>query len=270
MTVAYCQSGPLGKVIFINGTRNKISQICLVTVVGVLLVSPNRKKQLQTGHYMGRREPAMRDISVLPPEQEAELVRAAQAGDAAARDRLIMGCERVFSQIARKCSNDHLRADDLLQDAFEKLCDPATIDNYQPREGIRFIAYAARIARNLMVDKGRRMQSYRQVGGMGAMISLDLPMSDDDPDGASLADMLQGSARDPADIVSDQQQLRQAAQTLMAMPTQQRRTAVMRLIGEDDVGAVAEALGIHEGSVKTHSARASDKLRTALGGNLEL
>ncbi|HMC42268.1 MAG TPA: sigma-70 family RNA polymerase sigma factor [Acidimicrobiales bacterium] len=55
------------------------------------------------------------------------------------------------------------------------------------------------------------------------------------------------------------------AQALRALPRRQRDVVVLRHLGGFSEAEVAEALGLSENSVKTHTARAMSKLRDRLG-----
>lgn len=94
----------------------------------------------------------------LTAEQERRLARAAQAGEASARDRLISANIPLVVSVARNYSNPRLEAEDLIQEGMIGLF--TAVQRFDPERGFRFSTYATywikqRILRCL--DKQGRM-----------------------------------------------------------------------------------------------------------------
>lgn len=86
----------------------------------------------------------MRDVgsfSLLKPEEEAPLARAAQSGDSDARDRMITSNLRLVIKIARDYRELGLPIEDLINEGNIGLM--KAVDMFDPERGVRFSSYAA-------------------------------------------------------------------------------------------------------------------------------
>ena len=175
-------------------------------------------------------------------EPDAELVRRAQQGDAAAFDFLVRRYFRAVYAIALAETRDPRDAEDVSQEtmirALERLDDC--------RQPDRFNAWLFRIARNSARSHGRRE-------AVRATSSLDLAQSassDSDP------------SRD-AERAELRNRLTAALATLTGI---QREVVLLHDLEQWKHREIAESLGIPEGTVRSHLFFARRALRAQLGG----
>ena len=187
----------------------------------------------------------MRDAPDAPdaPPDEA-LVRAAQAGDAAAFGRLYdRHFAAVYGYLASQVPTP-AEAEDLAGDVFLRAL--AALPGYR-WTGVPVRTWLLRIARNRLVD-ARRQRARRPTAPLDAAGAL--------PDGARTAD----PARWLADKV-DRERLLAAVARLTAL---QRRVVTLKFAAGLSNGEVAAALGRSEGAVKALQHAALDALRRHL------
>jgi RNA polymerase sigma-70 factor (ECF subfamily) len=101
------------------------------------------------------RSPAFDDD---PGEPEVQrLVAAAAGGDAAAAERIYtIYVARVYRSVRPLCASDS-DAEDVTQETFVRVL--GALDRYQPRAGVRFVAWVLTIALNLARNRARRRRS---------------------------------------------------------------------------------------------------------------
>lgn len=164
---------------------------------------------------------------------DANLVRAAKAGESGAFDELYARYARVVHAIAlaRMAAAD---ADDVTQDVF--MIAYRKLDSI--RDGDAFAAWIARIARNACADFHRR-----------ATDSLQL-----DTDYATRA--TQTSALEAA----------RALAAIRVLPEAYRETLMLRLVEGMSAPEIAERTGLTAGSVRVNVHRGMQLLRDALDG----
>lgn len=76
----------------------------------------------------------------LTASQEKSLASRAQAGDSAARDRMISANIPLVVSIARQYGNPHIETEDLIQEGMIGLC--TAVERFDPTRGFRFSTYA--------------------------------------------------------------------------------------------------------------------------------
>lgn len=86
--------------------------------------------------YLGR----LTQAPLLTPEEEVSLTRAAQAGDATARKRLIESNMRLVINIAKSYRNRAIPLEDLIQEGAIGLMH--AVERFDPEKGFRFSTYA--------------------------------------------------------------------------------------------------------------------------------
>jgi RNA polymerase sigma-70 factor (ECF subfamily) len=162
---------------------------------------------------------------------DAELVRAAQAGDAASFEQLYSRYAPVVHSIAlgRLSAPD---ADDVTQNVFvtawrklQTLRDPAA-----------FAGWVARIARNASEDHRRRARDAMQ-------LDVDYASRERQSDAAEAAKVLEA---------------------IRSLPEAYRETLVLRLVEGMSGAEIAARTGLTEGSVRVNLHRGMELLREAL------
>lgn len=116
-----------------------------------------------------------------------ELMAATQQGDAAARSALFAALYGELHRLARRevrlsSGAVTLGATTLLHEAYESL---AGADGAAFPDKARFMAYAARAMRNLVIDHVRRRQADKRGGGLH-FTELDTSIAEQAPDAAPL------------------------------------------------------------------------------------
>lgn len=218
----------------------------------------------------------LRTVAPLSPEQEAELVVAAQAGDLHALNKLVAHSLHVVPHVAREFANRGLPIEDLIEEGNFGLY--RAVAKFDAELGFRFSTYARwwvrHEIRSAVLNKGRlvrlpihvfrslsqarRDQSsargsdseYRPAGGPIPPISTvtDLPLSLDGPmgeEGSSLVDMLRADASyDPLERLEMEQSwvvLDEALATLSPI----ERDVIQRRFGlADGEVETLEAIGL--------------------------
>jgi RNA polymerase sigma-70 factor (ECF subfamily) len=109
-----------------------------------------------------------------------------------------------------------------------------------------------------------RIQDCRRARKRNGRYFADLRPADDNE-----ADPLDNLARDPMPgpdgIAQSRQALAKLEAAVRALPDRQREAFALRIWQETDTAGTARAMGVSEGSVKTHLFRALASLRAALG-----
>jgi RNA polymerase sigma-70 factor (sigma-E family) len=145
-------------------------------------------------------------------------------------DEAFAGLYRSAYRVAFRLLGDRTEAEDVAQEALARtFVRWRTVEPYAA-------AWACRVASNLSVDRTRRR----------ARLSGDAA-----PDRAA-AD---GHAEDRVDL----------QRALRTLPRRQRDVVVLRYLADQPEDAVAAALGVSVGSVKTHASRGLAALRARLG-----
>lgn len=167
-------------------------------------------------------------------------------------DQFLASVERRALRMAEIAVGNRADALDIVQDAMLSLA-----RSYGGRDPAQWPPLFHRILENRIQDCRRRRQRDNRY-------FLDQPHTDEDT-----ADPLDVLARDPAPGPDRRAQSSQALICLEAairtLPDRQREAFSLRIWQDIDVAGTARAMGISEGSVKTHLFRALAALRGALG-----
>lgn len=189
----------------------------------------------------------------------AESAPRARAGDArtvadgAALNRFLAGVERRAYAMARLATGSPDDALDLVQDAMIRLA-----ERYADRPEAEWAPLFFRILNNRITDHHRRGAVRRRFFGW---LGPRDPEDESDP-----LESVPGPASDgPAQRVALDGAMETLEGALEALPLRQRQVFLLRTWEGFDVAETAKALGISEGSVKTHHFRAVRALRDALG-----
>jgi len=142
---------------------------------------------------------------------------------------------------------------DLVQDAMIRL-----VRKYADRDPAEWAPLFYRILQNRVRDFQRRQTVRNRViawfGRPGDEDDFDPVAAAPDPDG-----------RTPDDTLQTQDAMRELARALGALPARQREAFMLRNFEGLDVAQTARAMGVTDGSVKTHYSRAVHALREKLG-----
>lgn len=87
----------------------------------------------------------------------------------------------------------------------------------------------------------------------------------DDMDYDMIAEAPDPAGRSPDEELANQQAMGELERAVAALPTRQREAFMLRTFEGLDVAGTATAMGVSEGSVKTHYSRAVHSLRETLG-----
>jgi RNA polymerase sigma-70 factor (ECF subfamily) len=162
--------------------------------------------------------------------------------------------ERRALRIAEIAVRDRDEALDLVQDAMIKLA-----RNYADRPEDEWAPLFYRILQNGVRDWHRRQKVRNRVmvwfGRSGA--------ADDEFDVAANAP--DPAARVPEDELQASEAMQQLETSVHELPARQREAFMLRTFEGLDVAGTAVAMGVSEGSVKTHYSRAVHTLREKLG-----
>ncbi len=190
----------------------------------------------------------------LPEDDEAALIRAAQRGSLDAFNSLVLRYQDAVFTTAYRIMGETQIAADLAQDAF--------ITAYRQiatfRGGI-FRAWLLRIAANRCYDELRRCKrrptvSVERMIGEESADSPDLPDPSETPEQIALSNELQQAIQDCINRLS----------------AEQRVVLVMSDIDGLDYAAIAAAVGVALGTVKSRLSRARAAVRDCLSALGEL
>lgn len=169
-------------------------------------------------------------------------------------NRFFAEVERRALRIAEIAVRDRDEALDLVQDAMIKLA-----RNYLSRPENEWTPLFYRILQNGIRDWHRRQKVRNRVMvwfGRGRR---------DDTDYDAIAEAPDPAGRSPDEELANQQAMGALERAVAALPTRQREAFMLRTFEGLDVAGTATAMGVSEGSVKTHYSRAVHSLRETLG-----
>jgi RNA polymerase sigma-70 factor, ECF subfamily len=185
------------------------------------------------------------------PETEAELIEAAQAGDMAAFEELVMAhADRLFAVLLRMTGSRD-EAGDLAQEVLLRAW--RGIGGF--RGGSSFFTWLYRIAMNEATrsrERAARRPPSVPLGGPGSpgTAALDVP----------------APARDEPGPQAEQRELRDAlARALASLPPDYRAAIVLRDIEGLSTREAAEITGVSQAAFKSRLHQARLKVRAAVG-----
>ncbi|MBO9344330.1 MAG: sigma-70 family RNA polymerase sigma factor [Chloroflexi bacterium] len=187
-------------------------------------------------------------------EDEEALIRAAQRGDVASFNQLVLAYQSQLYNVAYRILGDAAAAADATQEAF--LSAFTHIKDYR---GGSFKSWLLRTVTNACLD-ALRYQRRRP--------SRSLEAEDDDE--RSLAEVLPSGEESP-DSVAERRELRHLiARAALTLPPDQRITFVLADVHGLSYQEIAQAMNVSLGTVKSRLSRARAKLRDALLAHPEL
>jgi len=168
-------------------------------------------------------------------------------------NRFLAEIERRALRYAEIAIRDRDEAMDIVQEAMIKLA-----RNYAGKPSEQWAPLFYRILQNRIRDWHRRQAVRNRV-----MVWFGRNDPDDDYDPVAAApDPL---ARRPEDELGTDMAMAELSVALERLPPRQREAFMLRTFEGLDVAGTATAMGVSEGSVKTHYSRAVHTLRDALG-----
>jgi len=173
---------------------------------------------------------------------DIQLLKIAQEGDTEAFGELYERyAARVFRFLYSHMDN-RLDAEDLTEDVFLRAW--KSLPNYR-EQGVPFLAFLFRVARNALIDH------YRRAAGTKQDVSLeDLPLHDRAPG--------------PVEVVMANLEHSKLRQTLDQLREDYRTVLVLRFLGELSPEETAQAMGRSSGAVRVLQHRALAALRTIM------
>ena len=171
---------------------------------------------------------------------------------AAALDAFLASVERRALRVAETAVGSRADALDIVQDAMLSLA-----RSYGGRDVAQWPALFHRILEH-------RIQDCRRARKRAGRYFVELAATDDEaPD--PLANLAADPAPGPQHGTESAQARAALEAALRALPDRQREAFTLRIWQEADTAQAARAMGVSEGSVKTHLFRALGALRAALG-----
>jgi len=181
-------------------------------------------------------------------ELEATVERCRE-GDEAAWSALVGTTLRPIYRLCASYAPSAAEAEELTQEVYFKLWE--NLHHYTP--GSNFMAWAWRVARNLLIDSYRRSHRERTAAWLDPEIIERLPASDD-----------------PHEESLRRQRLRLVAAGLRQLPEELASLILMRDLAGWSYTEIAEALDLPVGTVKSRLNRARLELATVVRRRMHL
>lgn len=185
----------------------------------------------------------------LSEEAEGALIEAARGGDRDAAEELLVRHQAV---VYRVCRSLLPREEDLaaaVQETFLKAL--RSLPRYSGQGS--FASWIVAIAVNLCRDRLRRKR-------LVPFLPLETP-DDDGPDPLSLTT---SGEPGPERVAMARQAAALVRREVRKLPARQREVFTLRFFAELDLEAIADALGVDVGTVKTHLHRAVHRVRAVV------
>jgi len=166
-------------------------------------------------------------------------------------DAFLAGIERRALRMAEMATRDRDEALDLVQDAMLQF-----VRRYRDKPAAEWRPLFYRVLENRILDWHRSRKSRGRW-----WVSLFA----DDENGADPLEQFPGPGADnPLHVLQREHSMNRLNVVLQALPLRQQQVFLLRVWEGLDVADTARAMGVGEGSVKTHLSRALAKLRKEL------
>ncbi len=179
---------------------------------------------------------------------EATVARCRQ-GDEDAWSALVSATVRPLYRLCASYAPTAAEAEELTQEVYVKLWE--NLHRYQM--GSNFMAWAWRVARNLLIDAHRRCRREREAAWVDPEVIERLPAADD-----------------PHESATRRQRLRMIAAGLRQLPEELAELVLLRDLVGMSYQEIAEAQELPLGTVKSRLNRARLELATAVRRRLQL
>ncbi|MEO6326330.1 MAG: sigma-70 family RNA polymerase sigma factor, partial [Thermoanaerobaculia bacterium] len=183
---------------------------------------------------------------------EHEVLRAVRAGDTESFEYFVRTYQKRVYRLAYSLLRDSSDADCVTQDVFIKAF--KALGDF--KEDSAFETWITRIAINTVRDRVRRRKpvvSFSQLTGGDEADGSGLPRGIDPADGTSPErDMMSRDIR------------RRIAEAMLDLSPRQRAVFMMKHYEEKSISEIGAAIGLDDGTIKSHLFRAARKLRARL------
>jgi RNA polymerase sigma-70 factor (ECF subfamily) len=177
-----------------------------------------------------------------PENDDVQLIQCAQQGDAQAFGELYERyAPRVFRYLYAHLDN-RLDAEDLTEEVFLRVW--KTLGGYT-EQGVPFLAFLFRVARNALIDHYRRSAKSEQEASIE-----DLHLRDHEPE--------------PVDAVTNTLEHQQLRQVMQQLREDYRTVLALRFLSELSPEETAKAMGRSAGAVRVLQHRALAALRSMM------
>lgn len=188
-------------------------------------------------------------------EEYGESVLATSSDVAVDLDQFLAANERRAFRIAMLATAEQADALDIVQDAMFKL-----VRRYANRPNTEWPALFNRILNNAIIDWHRKEKVRRRWRHWFSR-SQDEDAQDDQQ---QLEQVEQPGTHRPEELLKQETAMQRLDELIHALPARQRQAFLLRQWEGLDVADTARAMGVSEGSVKTHYSRAVHSLRAQL------
>jgi RNA polymerase sigma-70 factor (ECF subfamily) len=185
----------------------------------------------------------------MEPETLEATVERCREGDEDAWSELVSTTVRPIYRLCASYSPSAAEAEELTQDVYFKLWE----NLHRYRAGSNFMAWAWRVAKNLLIDAHRRSRRERTAAWVDPEVIDHLPGSDD-----------------PHEQTERQQRLKIIAASLRQLEEDLATLILMRDFAGMSYQEIAEALDLPLGTVKSRLNRARIELATAVTRRLQI
>ena len=185
----------------------------------------------------------------MDPQELETIVERCREGDETAWAALVSTTLRPIYRLCASYAPSAAEAEELTQEVYFKLWE----NLHQYSTGSSFMAWAWRVARNLLIDSYRRCHRERSAAWLDPEIIERLPASDD-----------------PHEESLRRQRLRIVATGMRQLPEDLASLVLMRDLAGWSYAEIAEALDLPVGTVKSRLNRARLELATVVRRRMQL
>jgi len=191
------------------------------------------------------------------PEGDAALVRAIQAGDIAAFDKLVLKHKDKLFNLVYWSLGDYQEANDCAQETFIKVF--KSIKKFRFESA--FSTWLYRIAMNTCKNR-LKSSAYRW---QKKTIPLENP---EGSNGGNLSSAIRNDSTSPVNELEKKERLMLIQKSINSLPEEQKRVVVLRDIQGLSYDEIADISGLNLGTVKSRLARGRLELRNKLKGKI--
>lgn len=207
-------------------------------------------------------DPPEAGTGVLPNDPDAELVQAAQKGNADAFEKLVRRYQHRVYNLAYRSLHDREAAEEVAQEVFVSIF--RSIKRF--RGGARFTSWMYRIVINHCRSRLRHKKRHPDEN---SPLGVDTPVEADDGSSRTPQYADERPDSDPERAVGAREELEVVQQALDSLDEDHRTVLLLRDIEDLNYAEIADILGLPEGTVKSRIHRARNQLKERLSKYLE-